>query len=91
MMEILSENKIFWTYSIINIINKQLQLEKRGKSKIEFIDESLLMAIKYAISTKKERLEQIFDYEGALYTNGLMGVYQKVDQIVYENKGCRLL
>ncbi len=90
MMEILSENKIFWTYSVVNIINKQLQLEKRGKSKIDFIDERLLMAIKHAISTKKERLEQISDYEGALYTNGLMGAYEKIDQTVYENKGTKI-
>lgn len=91
MMEILTENKIFWTYSVVNIINKQLQLEKNGKNKINFIDENLLMAIKHAISTKKDELEKVSDYEGVLYSNGLMGAYEKIDQTVYESKGQRLL
>ena len=91
MMGILTENKIFWTYSVVNIINEQLQLEKNGKNKISFIDENLLMAIKDAIATKKDQLEKVTDYEGVLFSNGLMGVYEKIDQTVYESKGQRLL
>ena len=89
--EILNENKIFYTYSVANIIKEQIELESKNKNKISFIDEKLLENLRHAITSKKQDLKKLFDYEGVFYNNGLMGVYELIDNNVYESTGHHIL
>lgn len=91
MIEILKENKIFFTYSIANIVKEQINLQLNKKNKIDFIDENLLINLKQAIINQKEELSQKFNYEGAFYNNGLMGVYESIDKEVYNNIGHHII
>lgn len=91
MLDILSEKKVFSTYSLANIINEQLNFEKRGSNLIKFIDEQLLVALKESINTHKSMLSTIFDFEGSYFKTGLLGVYENMDKNVYSNSGRHIL
>lgn len=91
IMQILNENKLFYTYSIINIIKEQFYLESKSKNKIQFIDDMMLLEIKRQILMNKEQYETIFKYEGTLYKNGLMGSIENIDNYINSNSGKRIL
>lgn len=90
IIEILKENKIFYTYSIINIIKEQIELEFSGKAKINFIDNEMLNLVKGAILKHKSELEKMFDYDGQFYSNGLMGLYNNMNTNIYNKTGRRI-
>lgn len=91
LIQIINENKIFYTYSVANIIKEQIELEYENKNKITFIDEQLLEKLKQAIFDKRSELVKLFDYEGSFYNNGLMGVYEKFDENIFKNTGHHIL
>lgn len=91
MLEILSEHKVFYTYSLANIIYRQLDLEKNGKSLINFIDDQLLIALKDSVNSHKSRLSSFFDFEGFYFKAGLLGVYESIDKCIYNNAGRHIL
>ena len=73
MIQILGDNKIFYTYAVANIIKEQTELECQNRNKINFLNQQLLEKLKFAINSQKEQLVKFYDYEASLYSNGLLG------------------
>ena len=90
-LDVLNEDKIYYTYSVVNIVYEQIQLSNRGKNKIDFVDVDIITAIKNSIINRKEELSNSTGYEGSLYTNGLLGVYERINQYIIENNGTAIL
>lgn len=91
ILDVLNEDKIYYTYSVVNIVYEQIQLTNRGKNKIDFVDVDIITAIKNSIINRKEELSNSTGYEGSLYTNGLLGVYERINQYIIENNGTAIL
>lgn len=78
IMDILDENKIYYTYSIINIIAEHLYLTEKKSNSFDY-DVAVIKKIKNNIFTQKQILCSEKSYDGIFYDDGLLGVYKRLN------------
>lgn len=91
MNNILKNNKIGEIYSVCQLIRLQIIKNSFGKSKFDFIDETLLRNLKAKILEHKEEYENLKMYESEQKDRGMMQVFEVWNDEIYRISGQKIL
>ena len=91
MNNILSNNKIGEIYSVCQLMRLQIMKNSFGKSKFNYIDETLLKNLKSKILEHKEEFEKLKMYESEQKDRGMMQVFEVWNDEIHRISGKNIL